>query len=132
MPAKVLIVEDEIFVAVDLEATLQEIGYRPVGIAPDTETALALIERRPDIALVDLNLRDGPTGPGIGRKLSEEGVAVLFVTANPLQLGDGIPGTVGVITKPMDRDLVIAALNYVMERLRGVDTPPPSGLSAFR
>ena len=132
MPARVLIVEDEIFVAVDLEATLQELGYKPVGIAPDTETALALIERRPDIALVDLNLRDGLTGPSIGRKLSEEGVAVLFVTANPLQLGDGIPGTVGVVTKPMDRDVVIAALNYVMERARGVDAPPPSGLSAFR
>ena len=131
MPATVLIVEDEIFVAADLEATVAELGYEPIGIAQDQATALALATQRPDIAFVDANLRDGPTGPDIRRRLSEAGIAVVFVTANPRQLGNGVPGAIGVLTKPIGPDLVEAALSYVMGRLRGAAAPPPAALSAF-
>jgi two-component system, response regulator PdtaR len=61
MKAKVLIVEDEILVALSLQQALDAIGYETVGIAPDTETAFKMAEARPDIALVDINLRDGET-----------------------------------------------------------------------
>ena len=62
--------------------------------------ALALASKA-DIALVDLNLRDGPSGIGIGKILAQtHGVTVIFMTANPSQLGDGVSGTVGVLPKP--------------------------------
>ena len=67
-----------------------------------------------DLALVDLNLRDGLTGPEIGKLLCARGVTVLFITANPRQLGDGIAGTIGVLTKPTDEATVRAAVDYAL------------------
>jgi DNA-binding response OmpR family regulator len=130
-PARVLIVEDEIFVAADLEATLEELGYEPIGIAADRETAFALAHRSPDIALVDLNLRDGETGIEIGRRLGAAGVAVLFITANPRSLGRGIPGTLGVVSKPADSETIAQALDYICNRRGGSASAPPSALHAF-
>jgi AmiR/NasT family two-component response regulator len=39
MSCKVLVVEDEIFVAIDIESVLQELGHRPLGIAADSRRA---------------------------------------------------------------------------------------------
>lgn len=129
---KVLIVEDEMLVALNLQSTLVELGYAAMGIAPDAETALALAEQRPDIALVDVNLRDGKTGPQIGEKLAQNyGATVLFVTANPRQLGDGVPGAVGVINKPYDDQVIGAALAFVSQYRAGQPASPPSEIMLF-
>ncbi len=128
---RVLIVEDEIFVAADLEATLEDLGYDPIGIAADRETAFALAEQRPDIALVDLNLRDGETGMEIGRLLGAKGIAVLYMTANPRSLGDGVPGTLGVVGKPADGETIAQALGYICARRWGGGGAPPAALRAF-
>lgn len=133
MPAKILIVEDEMLVAMSMRATLQDMGYETVGIAPDLNTAMTLALTRPDLALVDLNLRDGQTGPEIGKRLcAEHNVAVLFVTANPRVLGDGIAGTIGVLTKPTERHAVEDAVRYAL-RLRDGDAvgAPPAPLRTF-
>lgn len=134
MTAKILIVEDEMLVACEVEAVLGDLGHQVVGIAPDLETAMELAAQPIDLALVDLNLRDGLTGPEIGRRLGEQGhVAVLFVTANPRILGDGIAGAVGVLTKPTDEVAVKAAVDYAL-RVRAGDRAavPPQGLRVFR
>ena len=60
MGCKVLVVEDEIFVAVEIENVVAELGHRPVGIAADSKSALAMAAEA-EVALVDLNLRDGRT-----------------------------------------------------------------------
>jgi two-component system, response regulator PdtaR len=128
MPDRIMIVEDELVIALDLEASLEELGYEPVGIAADAEQALRLARKKPMLALVDLNLRDGLTGPEIGEKLARDyDVRVLFMTANPRLLGDGIAGTVGVLTKPYDITAVKLALDYAMRRT----TMPPSALKLF-
>lgn len=133
MPARILIVEDEMLVALELEAILEDLGHTPVGIAPDLETALQLSDHCPDLALVDLNLRDGLTGPQIGEMLCRDhGVSVLFVTANPRVLGDGIVGTIGVITKPTDPAAIKAAVTYALRVSKGDDTAiPPTGMRVF-
>lgn len=121
MSHRILIVEDEALVALELEATLDELGHEIVGIAPDSSTALKLVGHAPDVALVDINLRDGPTGITLGTRLAQEfGVNVLFVTANPRSLADGIPGTIGVLPKPYSAEDVKAVMNY----LTGQDTVP--------
>ncbi len=120
-------VEDEIFVAIEIEHVVSQLGYLPVGIAADTQKAVELGSMA-EVALVDLNLRDGPTGPAIGRLLAEKhGVTVLFVTANPAQLGDGIPGTLGVIPKPVNDDEMRQAVSFaVAHRRREAAMPPPT------
>jgi DNA-binding response OmpR family regulator len=119
MAAQILIVEDEMLVAMELESILEDLGHEPVGIAPDLKTAEHYGALPLDLALVDLNLRDGLTGPDIGKRLGERGVTVLFITANPRILGDGIAGAVGVLTKPTDEPTVRAAVDYALKLRSG-------------
>lgn len=131
MTKRILIVEDEMLVAIELEAILEDLGHDCAGIAPDVETANEHFSAPLDLALVDLNLRDGLTGPQIGETLSQRGVPVIFITANPAQLGDGIAGTIGVITKPTDESTVKAALDYVFRTSIGERAEPPPALRLF-
>lgn len=127
MTAKILIVEDEMLVAMELESILEDLGHEPVGIAPDLDTADSFASMPLDLALVDLNLRDGLTGSEIGKRLSERGVTVLFITANPRVLGDGVAGAIGVLTKPTDEGTVRAAVDFALRRRSGdqeVNAPP--------
>jgi len=126
-----LVVEDEIFVATEIEHVIEEMGFIPVGIAAEQRSALALASQA-DVALVDLNLRDGATGINIGRILAQtHGVTVMFMTANPAQLGDGVPGTIGVLPKPVTDQDLRDAVNYIVARRRAADTAPPRRLRLF-
>lgn len=132
MQAKILIVEDEILVALDMEMALEEMGHKPVGIAPDSRIAATLAHERPDIALVDLNLRDGLTGPQIARRLVDEhGVGIIFVTANPRMIGDNHAGIIGVVEKPCDHNLIRDAIHYAMLKRKGETAAPPSRMVVF-
>ncbi|WP_294319341.1 response regulator [uncultured Sphingomonas sp.] len=128
----VLIVEDEMLVAIDLEASLEEHGYRPVGIAADMSRALELASTRPDVALVDCNLRDGPTGPTIGRMLGQTyGTTVIFLTANPAMLDEGIAGTLGVVSKPCGYESIGELVNFAVRARHGDLSQPPTGIKLF-
>ena len=131
MPRNILVVEDEIFVAAEIEHVVEDMGHHPIGIAADERTALALAAQA-EVALVDLNLQDGPTGIRIGRILAQtHGVTVLFMTANPSQLGDGVPGTVGVLPKPVSERELRAAVEYAVARREASEAIPPARLRLF-
>lgn len=103
-----LIVEDEIFVALDLERILLDAGYEVCAIAPDSAAAMACAGSC-DFALVDVNLRDGATGPSVAERLARDhGVKVVFVTANPTQIGE-VPGALGYVRKPFSENAILAA-----------------------
>ena len=131
MPARILIVEDEMLVALELECILGDLGHHPIGIVPDLESANAFFEESIDLALVDLNLRDGLTGPEIGQRLGARGVTVVFITANPRLLGQGLAGAIGVISKPTDEGTVKAAVDYALGVRGGRQVTPPRGLELF-
>lgn len=115
-----LIVEDEVLTAMHLEAVLEDLGVESVGIAPDLPNAVALAATVPDLALVDLNLRDGFTGPKIAEHLAERGIAILFVTANPGQLGDHRALAVDVLNKPFVEDELAGAVQQVRQMREAV------------
>lgn len=127
MGSRILVVEDEILVALELEAIAHDLGHEVVGIAADTQTALSLAPQA-EIALVDVNLRDGETGPAIGRRLAQEyGITVVFVTANPAQLGQGVPGALGVVSKPCDERITAQVISFAQahrQRMKGFEPPP--------
>ncbi len=103
-----IIVEDEIFVALDLERILTDAGYSVVGIAADRSTACE-IGRDCDFAFVDVNLRDGPTGPDIAATLARDhDVKIVFVTANPAQIA-GHAEALGYVRKPFSEASITAA-----------------------
>lgn len=131
MTCKILVVEDEIFVATEIEHVIAELGHEPVGIAADQRSALALALHT-DVAMIDLNLQDGPTGLSVGRILAQtHGVTVVFMTANPSQLGDGVPGTVGVLPKPVTDQELRDAIAYAVARHRAAEATPPRRLQLF-
>ncbi|MCB0489842.1 MAG: LytTR family transcriptional regulator DNA-binding domain-containing protein [Cyclobacteriaceae bacterium] len=65
---KLLIVEDEMIIANDMKMMLESIGYEISGIAKSVEKAVDILnERKPDLALIDINLGKGMEGIGLGR-----------------------------------------------------------------
>lgn len=128
---RVLIVEDEAFIALELECLLEEAGYVPVGVATRSRDAIALArDLSPDIALVDIHLADGPTGVAVAQDLSARpGLTVLFTTANAKRVPPDFAGAAGIIAKPYSERVIRAALAYVGGRYHGgAPTEPPDGV----
>jgi DNA-binding response OmpR family regulator len=131
MSKTVLIVEDEIFVALEIEQIVEDTGFDVGAIAADREAALAAAEHC-DIALVDLNLRDGPTGPSIGMELASRfGIRVIYVTANPAQIGDAAVAALGVITKPFRAHSISAALRLAAAENPEAEAADIAGFTPF-
>lgn len=134
MSSRILIIEDEALVAMELRFVLEDLGHEVVGTAADATSARNLVrENEVDLALVDIHLSDGPTGVGLGRELAQElGVTVLFMTANPGMVRTGVAGAIGVLSKPTDERGVQSAVDYALRRREGqpVQYAPP-GLQLF-
>lgn len=115
-PLRILIVEDEVLIALGLEGLLLDLGHEVVGCATCHEEALAQGRTlRPDLAFVDIHLADGPTGIEVSRCLAHElGTTVLFMTANAKRIPEDFAGARGVISKPYTERGVREALAYVM------------------
>jgi DNA-binding response OmpR family regulator len=113
---RILIVEDEFLIALELESLLQDAGHDVVGIAASSEEAKALgRDCKPDLAFVDIHLADGLTGVDVARSLSDEhNITVLFMTANAKRIPEDFAGARGVIAKPYTERGVREALAYVM------------------
>jgi len=129
MSARILVIEDEALVAMELSFVLEDIGHTVVGTASDASTARRLVEESDvDLALVDIHLSDGPTGIELGRELGQRlGVTVLFMTANPGMVRNGVAGTIGVLSKPTDERAGQTAVDYALGRRAGrpVEYAPP-------
>lgn len=82
--ARVLVVEDEAIVAMDLAAELQQIGYEVVGTAGTAADALRLAELAPpDVALLDIRLRGSADGIDIAAALvGRLRIPIIYLTAD--------------------------------------------------
>ena len=129
MTARILIIEDEALVAMELRFVLEDLGHAVVGTAAQAATARDIVrETDVDLALVDIHLSDGPTGIELGRDLAQqENVTVLYMTANPGMVRGGVAGTLGVLSKPTDERAVKTAVDYALRRRQGepVQYAPP-------
>lgn len=119
----VLIVEDEALVAMDLEFMLEEAGHIPIGHADDLASALAAVDkRRPDLALVDIQLALGESGLRVAKALHERDIPVLYATGNCP--GDkGKPFAIGCLHKPIVEHSLRATLKAVAAKLSGHNIP---------
>jgi DNA-binding NtrC family response regulator len=110
-PPRILVVEDEAIVALDIEERLKRLGYEVVGIVDSAADAIAQAgELRPDLVLMDVELRNGPDGIVAAERLrAEVGVPVVFLTAyaDPETLDRAKRASPhGYVVKPFDeRDL---------------------------
>jgi len=125
MVKRVLIVEDDPLIAMDLQHVIDDLGYEIAGIANSFESAKRLAPHS-DLALVDVNLIDGATGPRTGQFLAGEfGISVVMVTANPEALVDGISGIIGVISKPARPATIKQVLEFMLDYKNGQLPHPP-------
>jgi DNA-binding response OmpR family regulator len=77
---RLLVVEDDYFVAQDLCATLRDYGATVLGPAPSISSARSLVNAlRPDCVLLDINL-DGELAFELARELQARGVRAVFTT----------------------------------------------------
>jgi DNA-binding LytR/AlgR family response regulator len=129
MSVRVLIVEDQILIALSLEAVVKELGHHPVGTAADPSTAKELAAERPDVAFVDIVLGKGPTGIAVAEYLHRMwGISIIFLTASPQFLHQAVEGALGVIIKPFRTADIEATLHYVRCKRDGLDAELPAAV----
>ncbi len=123
-PLRVLIVEDEALLLMQLEATVEAEGHDVVGTAMTSGEAITLARMvAPDVAFVDLQLLDGPTGLDVARFLrGSDKTLVVFITANATRLPQDYEGAAGIVSKPFSQSGITATLRYLSECVR---RPPP-------
>ncbi|MGB3710281.1 MAG: response regulator [Erythrobacter sp.] len=101
LPADVLVVEDSLIIALDIEETIEQLGVDSVRIESTVAGALKAIEQRqPDFAIVDYNLGE-ENCQLVARDLVQRGVRFVVATgyANAIKEIDEL-GASGVLTKP--------------------------------
>lgn len=83
---KILIVEDESIIALNLKETLIDLGYEPCGVAPNKCKTMRILESGviPDLILMDIYLKGPTTGIELAKelKVSMPQIPVVFLTAN--------------------------------------------------
>lgn len=128
-PVRFLVVEDEPLIGLDLVTLLEDAGYEVAGPAPSLAEALAQADAfKPQAALVDVNLVDGPTGPEIARRLAAlHGVRCLFLTGNP-ELADAGAAD-GLIRKPYKIEVVAEAAAWLAALALGEPRERPAGVA---
>lgn len=103
----ILVVEDEVLVAMEMEDRLTALGYTVIGPAPSVAEANELLDRvTPCAALLDVNLGDETVAP-IARRLKEGNIPYALVTGYArLALNDPALRDSPRLSKPVaDRDL---------------------------
>jgi DNA-binding LytR/AlgR family response regulator len=126
---KIMIVEDEALLALELELEVESAGHVVVGTAASLKAAFDIIETSvPEFAFVDVHLSDGPSGIDIGRRLADRKIPFVFVTGNVRRIPDDFVGALGAIEKPYTMNGLQNALTYIAATVAGLEAAAPSGL----
>jgi CheY-like chemotaxis protein len=117
---RILIVEDEMFVALDIEAAVIKAGHKVVGFAGTAERAVELAdEMRPDLVLMDIRLpgdRDGIDAAIEIRQRFDIPSLIISAYSDAETRARAAPArALGFIAKPFDHALLALALNGGMK-----------------
>jgi DNA-directed RNA polymerase specialized sigma24 family protein/CheY-like chemotaxis protein len=114
---KVLIIEDEPIISLDLQTIVREMGHSVAGIATTRDEAVkAARKTEPGLVLADIKLADGSSGIDAVRQiLSEVQVPIVFITAYPERLLTGErPEPTFLVTKPFVPETVRVAVSQAL------------------
>ncbi len=120
-PACIVIVEDEIIIARDIESIVSRMGHDVVDIATNGDDALqSIVDKRPDLVLMDVMLNGRQTGIDVaGDIASAYQIPVIFITAHTdpdtlSKMKEAKP--YGYIAKPFDAAEIKAAIEIALYR----------------
>ncbi len=82
-PIKILVVEDELIIALNITDSLEQLGYKVVKCVSTYENAIQYLkECRPDIAILDIKLKGKKTGIDVAEYINEyQEIPFIFLTS---------------------------------------------------
>jgi DNA-directed RNA polymerase specialized sigma24 family protein len=113
----VLIIEDDSFIAMELEGLVESLGHRVLGVARTHAEAVALAKKRaPGLILADIQLADNSSGlDAVNELLGGLEVPVIFITAYPERFLTGErPEPAFLIAKPFQPSTVSAIASQAL------------------
>ena len=119
LAARIFIIEDEPIIAMDLEAIVEGLGHKVVGVASAHRQAVALAaERKPELIMADIQLEDGASGlETVNEILTAASRPVVFITAYPgeyLGAAANRPVPASILYKPFNPNSVRAAVSKAL------------------
>jgi DNA-directed RNA polymerase specialized sigma24 family protein len=113
----VLIIEDEALIALDLEALVETLGHKVIGIARTRTEAVTIVRTKPPgLILADIQLADGSSGlDAVNDLLNTFEVPVIFITAYPERFLTGErPEPAFLVSKPYQPATVSALVSQAL------------------
>lgn len=115
--ARILIIEDEPIIAMDIEMIVRDLGHDVVAVATTHSEAVAEAQKhQPGLVLADIQLADNSSGiEAVQEILGSMSVPVIFITAFPERLLTGDrPEPAFLLTKPYQPATLRAAISQVL------------------
>lgn len=118
-PLRILIVEDEVFIAMAIEEALEELGHAITGTATTEDNAVRLArETSPQVILMDIRLANGGDGIAAASRIrAERDPALVFLTANT----EPATRLRALALQPLailDKPLILEELKTILDQLR--------------
>jgi CheY-like chemotaxis protein len=128
-----MIVEDEVLVAMMLKDVLEEGGYHVLDLTDRHAEALEVARAcRPDLALVNIRLAGRDDGVALAENLKALGIPVVFISGQISRARSAQTVAIASMPKPYDAADMLLAVRHLLARLQGDDSlPRPAGLEVF-
>ena len=132
-PKVVLIVEDQLLVAMAVKEELEDHGYRVLDLAMRHQEALALARATPvDLALVNIDLACEDDGTELAWDLKAMNVPVIFISGQKDRVELAREAAIASMPKPYSAVDLVEAVGYVFrQRAGGAPEPVPPKLDVF-
>ncbi len=128
-----LIVEDQLIVAITLKGALERSGYQVLELALRHQEALALARAvKPNLALVNIDLAEGDDGIALAGDLKAIDVPSVFISGQPERAKLASQVGIASMPKPYGSAEMVSAVDCLIRRLNGDESAPaPRGLEIF-
>ena len=111
VPRTILVVEDEPLIAMMLEDFLESLGHDVVATCESVEEAIAQVDAGGfDLAIIDVQLKDGRHVWPVADRLAEEGKPFIIATGGHVEPPPEQHADAPVLTKPYTIDAIEPAL----------------------
>lgn len=122
MAARLLVVEDEYFVALVIEEAMVGVGHEVLGVFASGEEAIAAApELKPDLVLMDIRLAGAMSGIEAAIELKQQGIPCMFASANSDETTRRTAEQaqpVGWVTKPFGQAELVSAVTSALNAIK--------------
>ncbi len=132
-PKVLLIVEDQLLIAMSLKGELEDHGYRVLELATRRQEALdSAKDARPDLALVNIDLAGDDDGAALAWDLKAMGIPVIFISGQTDAAQLAREAAIASMAKPYSVVEMVAVVEYLFRHMAGDESrPPPERLVLF-